>query len=422
VRIESAVCPGCGCLCDDLDVTVSQGRIVEVANVCRWGVSRFLGTAKFHAGKERRRLASPQVRRRGGWQEVVYQAALEEAARLLARARRPVVYGLTNLGSRAQEAALRLARRWRARLEPADLAFQGPYYKSLRRQELHFAPLEVIRDEADAVLFWGANPLHSVPRHVVRHSVFARGRHTERGIEDRRVAAVDLYATESAKFCHLFLQVARGDELALIEGVAAELQGSKKTGPRVRGTRRLAQFLAKAGYGVIFCGRGVSYGGNSEIVAALARLTALLSGRAPFTMLPLSGDFNARGLYHLFLREQGRAGAPDFREKSGGAGAVTPVDWREVDAVLVAGADLLWNLKDEEAEDLKRRQVPLVVLAPFANRTTGQAQVLFPVALAGVEAEEVAYRLDGLPLALGKLVESRQPPDERVLADLALHL
>ncbi len=77
----------------------------------------------------------------------------------------------------------------RARLEPADLVFKAPYYRSIQQHGLAWAPLEVIRDEADAVLFWGANPIHSAPRQVVRYAVFARGRFTERGIEDRQVAA-----------------------------------------------------------------------------------------------------------------------------------------------------------------------------------------------------------------------------------------
>jgi formylmethanofuran dehydrogenase subunit B len=415
VRIESAICSGCSCLCDDLDLTVTGGRIVEVANACRWGVSRLLAAPKFHPKKERRRIGAPLVRRQGRWETVPYEAALAEATRLLTQARRPVIYGLTNLGSRAQEAALALAQHCGARLEPADLAFMAAYYQSLRQHEVHFAPLEVIRDEADTVLFWGANPLHSVPRHVVRHSVFARGRYTERGVEDRRVAAVDLCATETAKFCHLFLQVEPGAEAALIEGVAAALSGAERPGPRVRGTRRLADFLARATYGVIFCGRGVTYPPGGEIFPRLAALAALLNRRTPFTLFPLPGDFNARGLYHLLLRELGSPLAPDFGT---GNGTATPVDWHEVDAVLVAGADLFWGLREEEVQDLKQRQVPLVVLSPFANRTTGAAQVLLPSALAGVEAEEVAYRLDGLPVALGKLVESHLPPDYLVLADL----
>jgi formylmethanofuran dehydrogenase subunit B len=418
VAKESVVCPGCGCLCDDLDLTLEDGRIVEVNNVCLWGVSRFIHSKKFHPKKDRRRLHLPQARRQGRWQDISYDAALEEAAALLSRARRPVIYGLTNLGSRAQEAALQLARRLAARLEPADLAFMAPYYRSLGRHGTFWAPLEVIRDEADTVLFWGANPLHSNPRHVVRYTVFARGRFTERGVEDRQVAAVDIYRTELAKFCHRFICIEPGQELDLARGVAALLDGETLTGPRIKGTRRLADFLAQASCGVIFGGRGLTYPQAPDMWDQLSSLVARLNTRARWTLFPLCGDFNASGLYHLLLSELGRAEAPDF----GGAGGFTthaaPVDFREVDAVLVAGADLLWFLPDEQVQDLRERQVPLVVLSPFANRTTAQAQVVLPVALAGVETPEVAYRMDGLPLVLRPVTLTSLPSDHQVLTNL----
>jgi formylmethanofuran dehydrogenase subunit B len=416
-RRESIVCPGCGCLCDDLDLTFDQDRLLEVANVCLWGAGRFLATKKLHPKKDRRRILEPQVRVKGRLKQVSYEAALAQAGEILTRARRPVIYGLTSLGSWAQEAALRLARGLKARLEPADVALMAPYYQSLKEHGFYGAPLDVIRDEADTVLFWGANPLHSCPRHLVRYAVFARGRFTERGVEDRRVAAVDLYPTELAKFCQLFVQIHPGQELALIREVSARLRGRPKSGPSVPGARKLADFLAQASYGAIFFGRGVGYGPGGELLAHLARLVAWLNHKTPFRLLPLLGDFNAGGLYHLLLRELGSAGAPDFNSPKV-VTHTTPVDFREADALLVAGADLFWLLTDDQAQDLKSRRVPLVTLTPFANRTTRHSQVIFPVALAGVEAEEIAYRMDGLPVSLKKLVPSSWPPDHEVLADL----
>jgi len=418
IRRESIVCPGCGCLCDDLDVVLEGDRLVEVDNVCLWGVNRFLHTKKFHPKKDRGRLSDPQVRRQGRLETVSYEAALEQAAEVLSRARRPVVYGLTNLGSWAQAAALRLARGLKARLEPGDLAFQAPFYQNLTRQGFYWAPLEVIRDEADTVVYWGANPLHSCPRHLVRYAAFARGRFTERGVEDRQVAAVDICRTEMAKLCHLFIRVDPDEEAAFIDGVIAALTGGPDPGTRVKGTRRLADFFRRTGWGVIFCGRGVSYGAP-RLHDRLVRLAAALQGQTRLSLFPLSGDFNSAGLYHLLLQELGGAGAPDF---GGGAEPVlhtAPVDFREVDAVVVTGADLWWFLPEDQLRDLKARQVPLVVLSPFGNRTTGGAQVVFPVALAGVETAEVAYRMDGVPLILRQLVPSCLPPDRQVLADLA---
>ena len=417
---ESLVCPGCSCLCDDLDVTLEAGRIVSVANVCLWGAGKFLATKKFRTKRPRGRVTACQVRRRGSWQEVRYEEALEEAAALLAQARYPLVFGLTNSGMGAQKAALKLARGLKARLEPGDLAFMAPFYAAVKTHGLFWAPLEVIRDEADTVVFWGANPIHSAPRHLVRYAVFARGRFTELGIEDRRVAAVDIYPTELSRFCRPFVQIQPGQELALAAELTQRFTGEAPAEATVAGAPELARVLAQSTYGVMFLGRGVSYGTGPELVKRLAGLAARLNRERPFALLPLPGDFNSAGLYHLLLRELGSPGAPDFRAGGEVLSHFTPVDYKEVDAVVVAGADLLWFLRDEQVQDLKRRRVPLVVLSPFSNRTTAQASVLFPVALEGIEADEEAYRLDGLPVPLTAITPAPWPPAHRILNDLAL--
>jgi formylmethanofuran dehydrogenase subunit B len=416
---ESLVCPGCSCLCDDLDVTLEGGRIVSVANVCLWGAGKFLSTKKFHTKSPRGRVTACEVRRQGLGRQGPYEEALAEAAGILAKARRPLIFGLTNSGTGAQKAALKLAKKLEARLEPGDLGFMAPFYAALKAQGLFWAPLEVIRDEADTVLFWGANPLHSAPRHLVRYAVFARGRFTERGLEDRRVAAVDIYKTELRHFCRPFVKVRPGRELALAVELSARLSGEAAGEAPVRGAAELADFLAQSTYGVMFVGRGASYGPGRELIERLAALVARLNRERPFILLPLPGDFNSAGLYHLLLRELGNPGAPDFRAKEVVSHG-TPVDFQEVDAILVAGADLLWFLPDEQVQDLKRRQVPLIVLSPFVNRTTAQARVLFPVALDGVEADEEAYRLDGLPVPLKAITSCPWPATHRVLDDLAL--
>lgn len=419
-RIESAICPGCACLCDDIDVTVVDNQIYQAANICLWGAGKLFSHKRFHPKKARLRLSEPQIKSRGLWQTVTYEDAVNRAAEILTKARRPVIYGLTNSGSWAQEAALNLARRTKARLEPADLAFKAPYYQSLMNHGLYWAPLEIIRDEADTVLFWGANPLHSCPRHVVRYSIFARGRFTERGIEERRLAAVDLHRTELAGLVQLFLEIEAGQELPFLQGLLETLLDGKT--PTIRGVRRLAGFLREMTYGAIFFGRGLSYGPARELLDRLARLAAWLHDQQkPCILFPLSADFNSVGLYHLLLRELGAPLAPDFGDGPGFTAHAEPVDLTSVDALVVVGADLFWFLAAEASNDLKARRVPIIVLSPFANRTTGHAEVVIPVPLAGLETPEVAYRMDGLPLQLPKIISSPLRPDSQVLLDLTAH-
>jgi formylmethanofuran dehydrogenase subunit B len=255
---------------------------------------------------------------------------------------------------------------------------------------------------------------------VVRYSVFARGKFTERGLEERRIAAVDLYRTELADLVKLFIQLEPGQELPLLQGLLATLRDGQP--PNVRGVRRLVALVQEASYGVIFFGRGLSYGPAPELLDTLAALTAWLNQQAPWILFPLSADFNSVGLYHLLLRELGSPLAPDFAAAPEFTVHAQPVSLSTVDALVVVGADLFWFLSEAEIKDLKQRQVPVVVLSPFANRTTGHAQVVLPVALAGLETPEIAFRMDGLPLYLPKIVPSLLPPDVQVLRDLTATL
>ncbi len=343
IEVTSLICPGCGCLCDDLVARVQDGQLLEVANVCRWGAAKLFGDKRFKRQQPRKRWPRPQLRLRGRWEEVGYDAALDRAGELLTVARRPLVFGLTCLGSWAQAAALKLARRLQARLEPADLALLAPYYQAVQEHGLYATTLEVIRDQVDTVVFWGANPLHSCPRQVVRYAVFARGRFLERGVEDRRVAVVDLQPTELKEFAHLFLKTDPTRELKLIEEIIQACTDAAS--PVSSSARKLAEFLKAAAYGAIFVGRGVTYGAAGALWAALIRLTAVLNRERPFVILPLASDFNSCGWYQLALRELGHPWAPDF-----GLGpevfAREPGRWEEVDAVLVAGGDPFWFLTD----------------------------------------------------------------------------
>ncbi len=83
--------------------------------------------------------------------------------------------------------------------------------------------------------------------------------------------------------------------------------------------------------------------------------------------------------------------------------------------MLVVASDPASNFPAEAARHLAK--VPVITLEQKTTPTTMLSQVVIPVATAGVEAEGTAYRMDGIPLRLHKLVE---PPegvhsDEEVL-------
>ena len=52
--VEDAICSFCGCLCDDINVEVEEGRIKRVKHACRLGSSKIMG---------HERIKAPMIRR-----------------------------------------------------------------------------------------------------------------------------------------------------------------------------------------------------------------------------------------------------------------------------------------------------------------------------------------------------------------------
>ncbi len=60
-------------------------------------------------------------------------------------------------------------------------------------------------------------------------------------------------------------------------------------------------------------------------------------------------------------------------------------------------------------------KIPVIQIDPFPNPTTEFADVVFPVAVSGVEAAGNVYRMDNIPIRLRKLIDSEYPEDEEIL-------
>src|SRR4051794_36452062 len=83
--VADATCTACGCLCDDLIVKTVGGRIVEAVNACE------IGRRWYFADHSHQGLPAATIEGRAAEPD----AALDRAAEILARAKSPVVLGLT---------------------------------------------------------------------------------------------------------------------------------------------------------------------------------------------------------------------------------------------------------------------------------------------------------------------------------------
>jgi formylmethanofuran dehydrogenase subunit B len=416
--IETAVCPFCACLCDDvvISVDIEGNRIKEIRNACTFGVEKFLS-----AGKADRRLKKPMV----NGKETDYEDAIEKAGDILRAANKPLIYGLGNSGYNAQQVALELAKLKKGVYDITESICHNPLYLELMKKcPFYYALLDEIRDNAQVVIYWGANPIVSHPRHLSRYSVYPVGRYAMKGVLDRELIAIDVVDSELKKISRWFLRVTPGEDAETAE-ILRRLVKGESLREQVKGKRdmytlrKIADGLKKAFYGVIFVGLGVlsSKNGSKNIEAILALVDALNKEGVKFVLFPMKGHFNVLGAVNLLLRETGYPFGVDLsRDNIFEPGRTTVLDViarEEVDAALIIGADPVSSFPGAIARKLC--DLPIILIDPFKTPTTQFASVVFPTAITGVETEDIAYRMDGLPLNLEKIVDCKYPAEKDIL-------
>src|ERR1044071_4605455 len=93
--IEDSTCTFCGCVCDDIDITVKDNHIVDAKRACVLGKSWFFN----HHADDR-----PSCLIEGRPASVA--EGVDRAARILTAARYPIIYGLSDTTSEAQRVAV----------------------------------------------------------------------------------------------------------------------------------------------------------------------------------------------------------------------------------------------------------------------------------------------------------------------------
>src|SRR5204862_3620567 len=83
--VSNATCTFCGCVCDDMELTVENNHITKAKNACVLGKAWFLN----HHIEDR-----PAALIEG--EPASLEHAIERAAQILANARYPIVYGLSD--------------------------------------------------------------------------------------------------------------------------------------------------------------------------------------------------------------------------------------------------------------------------------------------------------------------------------------
>jgi formylmethanofuran dehydrogenase subunit B len=416
--VTDVVCPFCGTLCDDLEVSVTDDdkKILDVYNACAIGAEKFLHSQASD------RVTRPRMQQEDGtWKEVSYDEAVEYTAKLLAEAKKPLMYGWSSTNCEAQGVGSEIGELVGAMVDNTATVCHGTTLLAVQDVGIPSCTLGEIRNRADRVVFWGCNPAHAHPRHMSRYSIFPRGFFTGKGSKGRKVVVIDPRCTDTAKVADIHLQVEQGRDYELFDAFRVAFKGEwlpdVVAGIPKETIYEAAEMLKSGRFGIIFFGMGVtqSLGKNHNIDAAIST-TKDLNEYTKFSIMPMRGHYNVTGSGQVWGWQFGFPYAVDLTRGFAryNPGETTSNDLLvrdEVDAVFVLGSDPGAHFPFRSVKKIS--ELPSVCVEPHITPTTAVCKLHVPVAFVGVETGGCAYRMDNVPIECRKVVE----PPEGMLTD-----
>jgi formylmethanofuran dehydrogenase subunit B len=461
--VNAVTCPVCGCLCDDIELTVENNEVVKVKNGCAMCESKFLGYKSEH------RTRKPLIRKNGELVEASLDEAIHKAAEILADANYPILYGWSSTSCEAQRVGVELTEEIGGVLDNTSVVCHGPSVLSVQEVGLPSCTLGQIRHRADLIIYWGCDPWSAHPRHLERYTTFTEGRFEQsdwksylqkvkaaagkkkvkstlrRGVvkhppayllkpetmsgpppammkEGRKLIIVDVRKTMSAEIADYFIQVEPNKDYEVMQALRAlvkdqELDVDKVAGIPVEYLEEVADVMVSCEFGVIFFGLGLTMSaGKLRNIDVAISLVRDLNRRTKFAIMPMRGHFNVTGANVVTTWQSGYPYAVDFslgypRYNPGETTVMDILLRQESDAALVIASDPAANFPRKAVEHLVKN--PLIVIDPHMNATALMGDVVFPSAFVGIEVGGTAYRMDHVPLPLKKVVE----PPEGILTD-----
>ncbi len=415
--VKNVVCPFCGTLCDDIICKVENDEIVGTINACRIGHSKFV-----HAeGAER--WKKPLMRKGDEMVEVSYDEAIDKAAQVLVDSKRPLMYGWSCTDCAAQAVGVELAEETGSVIDNTASVCHGPSVLALQDVGYPICTFGEVKNRADVVIYWGCNPMHAHPRHLSRN-VFARGFFRDRGRPDRTLIVVDPRESDSSKLADIHLQLDFDKDYELLDALRAVFNGHDILYDEVAGIPRemiykTVDVLKKAQFGILFFGMGITHSrGKHRNIDTAIMLVEDLNAASKFTLIPMRGHYNVTGFNQVCTWESGYPYCVDFslgfpRYNPGETGSNDLLQSKETDGMMVIASDPGAHFPQKALERMV--EIPVIAIEPHRTPTTELADIIIPPAIIGIEAEGTAYRMEGVPIRMRKVVDSDLLSDKEIL-------
>ncbi|MFO0946719.1 MAG: formylmethanofuran dehydrogenase subunit B [Planctomycetota bacterium] len=413
--IDNVACTMCGCVCDDLRITVEGERIVKAEGACVLAEPWFLGQDRVSPAKATVRGA-----------EVPFDSAVREAAKILAQAKSPLIYGLSRSSTEGQRAATSLADAIRATIDTTASLCHAPSIVALQQVGESTCSLGETKNRADLIIYWGSNPVESHPRHLERYSADSVGQWRQ-GRKDRFLVVVDVHPTASSACADLFMPIEPGRDFEALWTLRALVRGIPPGNGQVTGAplpllADLAERMKTCQSGIVFFGLGLTRGATGHRhVQALLELVTDLNQFTCFYARRMRVPGDVSGADSVLCWQTGYPFsvnlAPGFpRYNPGEFSANHMLERDEVDACLFIGSEGVQAFSPRAVERISR--IPTIALDYPTVPSYIQPTVRFTTAVYGIHREGTAYRMDEVPIPLRAVLKSDYPSDADVLSKI----
>ncbi len=404
MSFQNLVCTGCGCLCDDIRVEIDGANLGRIENACAKGATYLRSSFD----PQRRAEALIRGQRRS------LEEAIQEAVHLLSKAKNLLVFGLDNSTLESQAVAIDLAKRLGGTIDDASSFSYGVMMQKILTEDLPTCSLSEVKDNADLLIYWGANPPHTHPRHLSKYTYYAYADYNPAGWYPKvTLSCVEVRQTELSSMCKPPFRIKPGQDKGFINTILDEGQNAREE------ARKFREMVAKSRFCVIFCGLGLIYSLDNDLTS-FSKMVHTFSQSTRVAVIPMIAEANMRGFHQSLYKQTGYVNSISF------AGSIShgsefslleQVRNRVPECLLIMGADPFSALPQSIMKNLQG--INVICLDHFRTPTTISADVVIPTALPGVEYGGSMIRMDGAEVALAGPKKVDQPTEEEVLKQLA---
>lgn len=413
---QDVACTACGCVCDDLRITVDQNQVTRFEPPCPLAEQWF---------KQANQVSSTLA-----WideQPCDLASALDRAANILQHARLPLIYGLASSSTPGQRAAVTLADRLGAVIDTAASSCHGPSILAIQQVGESTCTLGEIKNRADLVIYWGSNPVKNHPRHLERYSMDPLGMFVPEGRGGRTLVVIDKERTASAEQADHFIQVGANCDFEIFWALRAMLRGVSIDAEQIGGVAKqvwqeLLERMKHCRCGVFFFGRGLTQHATAHAtVEALLLLTRELNDVTRFHARRMRVYGDVAGADSVLCWQ---TGFPFSVNLANGVPRYNPGEYsaqhllaaKEVDACVFIGNEGIASFSAEAAEQM--RSIPTIALGSPGTLWPLAPHVRFATSTYGIHAPGTAYRMDEVPIPLRSYLSTNLPRDADVLIAL----